>query len=155
MKAYRNYQKFVVIFLALYLVIGYGFKLTQDREIFPIFSWSLFTNVPNQINDYGIRIVAIDGQELDTPFYYEEGKDTFIDYDSAQAYFNFRDFGRALTAGNTERVEEIRGYLESLYLEEAGQIRYEVVARSWDAVDRWNGGGFLTEEVIAVYETGQ
>lgn len=155
MKTYKNYQKFVFITLALYLLIGYGFKLTLDRELFPIFSWSLFTNVPNRINDYGIRIVAIDGQPLDTPFYYEDGKGTFTAYDSAQAYFNFRDLGRALETGDTENATEIRGYMEALYLEEAGQVSYEVVARSWDAIDRWNGGAYLSEEVIATYETGQ
>ena len=59
-------------FLVLYIVMLPLNALIEDDhgEIFPFFSWRLFTRVPDwYTTEYGLLVHSVEGLEVDEPFY--------------------------------------------------------------------------------------
>jgi hypothetical protein len=113
-------------------------KLTGLHEIYPVFSWTLFSKVPQERIAWGLRIVAYNGQVLDSPLFYEEADGIVSDPRSISAQYAIRRMCRAELAGNAREVKDARRLLEQTYL--ATGIRYELVRVRYDPLTRWRSG---------------
>lgn len=74
---YRDKKRAVLSFLILYACAGFLANLAPRGEVYPFFSWSLFSAIPNQIKMYTIEISRIGNTYYDPPLLFSETKFLF------------------------------------------------------------------------------
>jgi hypothetical protein len=148
MSTYRRVVR-VVTGTALVLTLGPVLVLAVHRrsegELFPLSLWSMFNRVYSQMDDYGLRILSIAGRPVaEPPPYFETAG--FEASQSVTAYHAIQKFAE-LTVAKEPGAQEARSLVEERYLARPG-VEYELVARRWDPLVRWNGGAFKSERPI-------
>ena len=116
-------------------VLAYGVVAVWDynREVWPIFSWNLFTKVPAaHSGDYDIRIVDGQGLRVRTPAYFEDARTETDQSREIQAYQTLQNWGRAHRNHDVAGETAVRKRFEALYLGGLSHVRYEFVQRIWD-----------------------
>jgi hypothetical protein len=140
-----------VAFVLLYALVA---SQTRTDERFPLFGWSLFSDVPQPRGvDYSVRLLELDGERFDPPVYFEDAG-IVNQARVVQAVRALRRFGTAaqgddpnVTAFHADRFQEV-------YLTEYTSGRYELVRRSFDVRDRYECDCFADEEVIGEFSFG-
>ncbi|MEO1368314.1 MAG: hypothetical protein AAFX50_14165 [Acidobacteriota bacterium] len=148
-RRFRRSQHFglavVLVTIAASLHLGFSGK----RDLYPFFSWSLFTHVPNVKHDFGLLITGIDGQRLDPPRELNAFSGRLAGAGSIRAYYTVQDFGRAILLRDRETADELRSLLEREYLKGAGgELHYLLVARSYDPIEKWRHGRMEQRPVV-------
>ncbi len=124
----------------------------SHEEKFPFFKWQLFSKVPSAVNtSYGVRLLEVDGRPLDPPRYFEQSRDIFGTARSPEAVNLLRSWGGHIEAYRPLRAESSRELFEGRYLQSAQSVRYQVVKRRYDIIERVECDCFLSEEVIGEY----
>lgn len=134
-----------VLLIKILAVLG-----TMDRpgEIFPVFTWSLFSRVPNHVQDFAIRIHSIDNIKLRKPTYLESLHDTFPHADAGNSRQIVDRLGHALTGDRTAEIAQLTRQLEEVLFHQHDSVEYEVVQRSYMPANRWRDGPFHDEITI-------
>ncbi|MEM7802860.1 MAG: hypothetical protein AAF633_26960 [Chloroflexota bacterium] len=148
MKQYRLTQKFIGTFVLIYFLIGNIAWIGWGTEIFPFYSWDLFSFVPNQVADYGLLILSVDGQPVDSPLYFEEAEAYLINPNSIEAQRLIQEMGRALEQNRLADLDRFKGQLESLFFGRYDQMTYQIMRRTYFPVKRFNEGIFESEREI-------
>ena len=128
----------VLVYVASSLYLGFSGK----RDAYPLFSWSLFTYVPNVQYDFGLLITEIDGRILDPPQDLMSFRDRLSGAGEIRAYYTVQDFGDALVRRDAVKMKALRLLLEREYLAGAGELRYRIVARAYDPIEKWRDGRY-------------
>jgi hypothetical protein len=153
MKSYRRLQKLIIIVLLGYAVIGYSFHILKLRELYPIFSWELFSVVPAQERiDFGLLITSVNGEQLPEPVYFEDADFLFGKAHTVDAYGSIQVFAAAIIRDDDAETEEIRTYFESIFLDEAESMSYQIIRRKADLLALWQTGQYDEETVIATFD---
>lgn len=154
MKYYIKLKIFIVLIVIAYVTIGVSleFSIMNSKEIFPIFSWSLYSKIPNTVEIFSLKITQLNGKKLNTPLFFEDSHSLFHDANSVQAYQTIQDLGWSINRGDIDRGNEIRRYLEEIYLGGYKNIKYELVKRSFNPLNRLKSGELIYEKNIAEYE---
>ena len=152
---YRWTNRLLVALAVAYLVMA----MVRERnpggeEFYPFSSWSLFSKIPNETRDYTIRILAIDGRVTEPPVDFEEAQ-AMIGWPakSHEARRCIQDLGEAVERGDAAQADHVRSYFEPLYLSGRGQIRYAVVARRYDPLERWREGRLQEVRVLREFQS--
>ena len=155
-RLYHRTQTGIAILICAYVSIAvWRERVPGHSELFPIASWSLFSLVPNTIEDFSVRLLEVDGRPLARALFFEDIKPIFLGATSHDARVVIERFGLALAAGHFREAEEIRRRFEAEYLsKQAHQVRYELVARVYDPMERWNAGVFKSVRTLAAYAMG-
>ena len=141
---------------AAYVAIALQRELVPAREeVFPFASWSLFSLVPNQTHDFSLRILEVDGRKLARPVYFEQAGELFDAARSNGARMCIQRLGRALQKHDQPAADEERCNVEQIHLRGHARVRYEVVARSYDAIQRFRDGRIDAQSVVATFATGE
>lgn len=153
MIAYRRTKWFILGAVLFYFIVGNGARYWLGREIYPIFSWELFSYVPNELVDYGLRVTQVDHKVLPKAVYFEAAPSLFSDAQSIIAYNNIQALGQLLDAHQADNAQAARIKVEQQHLHIAHALSYEIIRRSSIPLVRWKTGSFATEVVIANFET--
>jgi hypothetical protein len=130
----------VVGYMAVALVLGLSF---YHREIFPVFSWSLFSYVEAHKTEFAVLVTEVDGRQLEAPREFMDSKDLFAGAGNMRAYYTIQNFGWAVMRRDLETVNKLRRLFESEYMKgPARDVKYQVIVRSFDAIERWRGGPY-------------
>jgi hypothetical protein len=146
----RSFRVFLPLFLACYVVAGF---LTHSRfggrKVFPFFSWSLYSGTSRQIVQYTALLLEVDGRPLGTG----------VDLVTTPAFHRSPDywldagvlgnFGQALEAGDRKRAEALRRLVEANIIRE-DQVRYEMVKRTYDPLER-RASGVYQETSLGIF----
>lgn len=154
MKRYRRTQWGILGIVVIYTAVSLATKGWSGEEFFPFFNWSLFSTVPNEKHDYGLRITAVDDTQLEPPLYFEAADQWFAEANNIVAYNAIQDYGKAVRQGEAEAIAKIRPFIETLYLEDKA-VQYEVVRRTYTPLERWREGTFDKEEVLTSFIVGE
>lgn len=119
-------------------------------ELFPLSRWAMFNRVDSQVDDYGIRLRRVAGKPVSPPVYFENAG--LPQSQSVTAYIAIQKFAERTLRKDTD-VGTARALVERQYLGGSG-VEYDLVARSWDPLVRWNGGPFKSERVLASFVSG-
>lgn len=139
----------VVAYSAVLLVVG----PSSHVEKFPVFKWQLFSQAPSEIaTSYGIRLLEVNGRPSDPPTYFEES--LFPQAKSPDASVLVNSWGRHLAAGRTGHADDNRALFESRFLSTASTVRYEVVERRYDVIERVTCDCYLSERVLGEHQYG-
>lgn len=151
MQVYRRLQWGLATLALLYFLVGNGAWLWGYREIYPIFSWDLFSYVPNDVVDFGLRITKTGDVVLDPPVYFEAATDLIPDAQSIVAYTNIQALGLAILADQPVELAEAAYKVEALHLANLLPVDYEIVRRRYAPLERWRMGALQNEEVIGAF----
>ena len=151
MRLYRRMQWGFATLALLYFLVGNGAWLWGNREIYPIFSWDLFSYVPNEVVDFGLRITKTGDTELDPPIYFEAAVDLLPDARSIVAYTNIQALGVAILADRPIELAAAADRVEALHLYPLLPVEYEIVQRRYAPLDRWLTGVVRGEELMGAF----
>jgi hypothetical protein len=102
------------------------------------------------MDDYGVRILRIDGNKLDRPRYFEQTK--LPKSRNVSAYHAVQKLGRASVGGREPRIERARKTVEGAYFGKR-LITYELVSRKWNPYERFTTGKFIEEKVLRRFQS--
>ena len=164
MRAYRRSFLYLAAFAVVYpLISGSVLLARRDHaiaEIYPFAPWTLFCFTPNDETDFGVRILEVDGHTLDSALFFEEQTE-LSQANRITAYAAIQSLGQAASRG--EDIERERRFFETNFLgsrnlEEQRQshLRYELVRRRFDVLERCRSGKFRETTRVAewVYVAG-
>jgi hypothetical protein len=144
-----------VALVAYVAVLLFGVAVGQ-REVFPFFRWDLFARVPAAVStDYSVRLVAVDGEPLPRPVWFEDAHRYLSRAGSVDAKRLMWTLGEAVEDERTESAASARRLLETTYLADAPSVDYELVHRRFDPVERMDCRCFEEERVIGRYRAGR
>lgn len=151
----RLYAAFPLL-LAVYVPLAFtpyfipGWK--GQKEIFPFFSWDLFSLVPQrEMTDYSVRIVAVDGVRLPKPVFYAEAGSRVENAGSITAYRHQQSMGRAAAKQDEAALAKLVDSFESNHLLRGRTYDYELVQRHYDPVARWRKRQYHELTVFRTY----
>ena len=150
----------VLLTLTAALLVGYcGVLLwvgpTSARETFPFFNWQLFSKVPPEVNtSYGVRILEVDGVDVDPPRYFEASPDLFPSAKAPEASTAALAWGRHLRADRELESAVAQDLFEARFFASATTVRYEFVERRYDVIERVDCECYVSEEVLGEFEYG-
>lgn len=155
MQSYRRLKLLVAALLCGYAAAALVLKVTlrRDGEVFPVFSWSLYSTVPGEDTDYAVRILSVGGKALDPPLFLQEARSFFTGTEPTAAFMTMQRLGDALEKRDADEVKAHRRLLEEHHLRGQGVIRYEIVRRRFNTLARWSSGGFTSVRTVAVLST--
>jgi hypothetical protein len=130
MHVVKKSRNIVAAILAGYFCVGILTRATG--EIFPVWSWFLFANVPQIQTHYSALLLEVEGKELPKPVLYQEGSGLVPQPTSATAAALMDRLGKALETNSAES-ENLRQTLETNFL--PGVKRYSVVKMTWRPLD--------------------
>ncbi|HSF94612.1 MAG TPA: hypothetical protein VLA52_06250 [Thermohalobaculum sp.] len=156
-----NFRKnaFFLLFLAYSLVASMGMSFHERKEVFPVFSWSLFTYVWENAWGYEVDIVRVDDQVFDPP-------KNFYELGHIFSFAGARDPGIIKAASDVvsarehdpDRLDDLRAVIEDRYLAGPSRVDYNIVFVVFEPLERWHTGrlaGKIIEKVeMASYSTG-
>ena len=152
----QRYWMMLAIAAFLYVTVA-GVTLLRARtgantEIFPIFSWDLFSVVPNETMDYGLRVLEVDGKPLEPPQFLEQ-LTIFSQPFRISAHMAIQELGVAHARGDTERARSLAHMLYENHLGGAARrVRFELVERRFDVLTRVRSGRFASLTPIDLAE---
>jgi hypothetical protein len=152
MRAYRIAQRWVAFFLAAYFAGGLLTLLHPHQEVFPVYSWFLFSLVPQQQTRYALLLREIRGKILEKPLYYEEADGLVPAPHSVTAYELVQQFGAATQSHDEEQQQRLRRVLESNSL--PPRTRYDLMEITFDPLTRWRTGEHRAER-LSTFAGGQ
>ena len=152
----RSTQSTVIFFLVLlvYGSIAGGRYLFDRPEAFPFAPFALYSHANETNTDYAVRVTAVGDLTLQPARYFQEAPDLFPLSRDVTAQATMNRMGAALATGDLDEAAEARETLESIYLnlDRHQRITYEIVERTFVALERWETGEFLDETPLASYE---
>ena len=160
MKSYRRLKLLTFFIFVTYYVIS---SLTQQfgtGEVFPVFSWSLYSGVPpRHLNDYGLQIIAVNQQLLAAPVFVEELEQfpvSFKTQDTADVdlslYRQVQRLGHAIATDDPTATSLHRKRLEKFLGDK--EVDYAIVIRQFDSRERWLTGKIEKSHQIAKFTSG-
>lgn len=110
----------------MYFFIGKLTDYMRIGEIFPIYSWQLFSFVPQKsITEFAIQI-----QETSALF----------QAPSVAAHTLIQKLGKAQTRNNSIKVEQFRKEFEEYYLKQP--VKYDLILITFNPLERWRNGTY-------------
>ena len=151
MRRLRQQQRLAAGFLVLCVVAGLLGELKR-REIFPLYSWFLFSLVPTSTVAYDVLVREAGGRAYDPPVSYRRTSDGVLrNPHSIDAYRTVQDLGRAVENGqDVAKTVRLRRAFESRF--NAWPVRYDLVkVRSDNPLEHWKTGQTQHSEPLASF----
>lgn len=160
MKAHRLFQRLLGGFLGFVLLAGLGGQFLHPRhELFPFYSWFLFSLVPQPeptVFELLIHEAPV-GTVFDPPISYRRlNEGTLRSPHSIDLYRNVQELGRAAQARDVEASDRLRAGLERRF-RMSGPVRYEIVRQTYaDPMARWSQRDTapFRQESVATFQSG-
>jgi hypothetical protein len=150
MREYRCIRNGVTMFLAAYFVGGLLTLLLPQREIFPVYSWFLFSLVPQSGPQYGLMLTEVGGKKLVSPRLYQQAE-TWIDAPHSETAFSLvQQFGAAVEHHDAN-AKRFRDLLEHNWL--PPRTHYELVVINADPIARWKRGEYEVTQHLEAFIT--
>lgn len=153
----------VTALLALHVAIVIDTERVMGRpEFFPFASFSLFSRVPNVVNDFSVRVRSIDGNCVGDDVWFEWSPTIFLHASDHHAIVAVHRLGDLIDHAGVDDpgVARMRRWLEQNWLRRRssssrGVMEYEIVSRRYDPLARWRDGTFLQVRHVASFSTTQ
>jgi hypothetical protein len=135
MNPYRAIHLSFWILVTSIVLLG-SIRVTQ-REIFPFFSWALFADVPDRVEQAAIVITHVDGEALLRPMRFQEALSVVTRPHSVVAYHSIQDLARSWST-DTRDFDDRRLRFERQFLK-PGMKYALVIETARDPIDARKG----------------
>ena len=131
-------RKFILIVIFSYFIAGIsiGFLNVKDEEVFPFFSWSLFSRIPNRGYQYSVQITEYNGQII-KPVLFQKASSIVNKSHSSEPDRIIQNMGKNFDK-NTQEFEKMKNLLEGNYL--GNTTKYNLVLLTYDPLQKWKTG---------------
>ena len=140
MRRLRQQQRLAAGFLVLCVVVGLLGGLTKAREVFPLYSWFLFSLVPTRVAAFDVLVRQAGERTYDPPLSYRRAVNSYRNPHSIVPYRTVQDLGRAVETGQEAEVARLRRTFEARF--RAWPVRYDLVK-------------VVSDNPLAYWKTGQ
>jgi hypothetical protein len=150
---YSNLKRLLIGFIVLYLGVALisGFRF-RHREVFPIFSWSLFSQVQSSRSDFAVLITQIGNRTFEPPIELKNADQWFPRGGHIRSYITIQNMGNAFLRRDRRTLEISRRILESNYMNgPAEPVKYLLISRRYDPIERWHDGRYQQRN-LATFE---
>lgn len=150
----RLRQSIFFIFYLLYFVIAFLGTSLSKGEIFPIFSWSLFSHVTPIFHDYEVEISRVDDMIYNPPVNFFTLKNSFRH--AGARNISILKAARAYHLAmlrEPSRLAVLRSVIEGKYLGGVRRVDYQIVVVAYDPLQRWRTGEVIRKWQIAALST--
>ena len=138
----------ITIVSALYLN---GWSTHPGKELFPFFSWSLFSRVKNKHVEYSILIHRLDGQRFDDPIDMRKAEDLPVfGWSRSLGYKALQRIGNAIRFEEAHSSTDLNVFEIQYFGNHV--VDYEIMRETFDPAKRWRDGlGVLQKESLGRY----
>lgn len=134
----RRLQKMLSIFVFMYLVVGIA--TVKVGEIFPVFSWSLFSQIPSKNQrQFDIFIHGNNEKSINPPIQFNQAPDFTVKNQKNTAAVNLiQQLGIAYTTNNEEEFIQLQTLFEKNYLMD--KVKYELISETYHPIKKLKTG---------------
>ena len=138
MAAYRKLLTVSLIIASAYMLIAFETHPRRNQEVFPFFSWSLFSYSGAEREDFTLAIIALDGEALDHPTIATDMMDRLprLKRDSRFRKIIWR-WASAIYLDDSEEEAAMRDIIETRYFAEYDSVRYQLVQTQYEPLKRY------------------
>jgi hypothetical protein len=154
MAGYRRLQGLLTALLIAYALGAIAVKLgaRRDRELYPLFSWSLFSMVEAEPTEYAVRLVSVGTGAVPAGRFLDQAFEAFTPVRMpAEAWLVTQKLGDALASGDAADLARWRRVLESNFLTGHGPVRYEIVRCHYVTLERAATGAIRSVQTVATF----
>lgn len=154
---YQIKKLFIFIFFIIYTIVGFfGNRYALNGEYFPVFSWSLFSEVKNPWESVEIEIISIGEKEFSEPVNYFD-LDGYFESSDARSTAITKASRRLLTLYSRDptEAERMRIGFEQSFLSGRGAVTYQLVYLRYDPLVRIRSGEVIERKVLWQFSTEQ
>jgi hypothetical protein len=141
-------------FLLAYVAVLVWNGPESTEEAFPVFNWSLFSEMPDPIlTDYSLRFTSANGEVLEEPVFFEEARRLLpTAFQRPDAYLVIQQLGSSIANDQPYRFATTKNVLDDRWLAELASADYEIVRRTFDIRERARCDCYTDVEVLRVSE---
>ena len=151
---YDRAKKLALIFLLSYLLIGMSNEYIGEEvfnsgaEWYPVFSWDLFSSVPNEKTDYHMRIVRLGPTNYDPPLPFRETSALFDSIGASPTEYTplINKLGRAAEESDQTQIDFYSAKVRAIFGDRP--YAYEILKVRYDPVEYWRASSYLETELI-------
>ena len=155
MFSYTTKRIVAVGFILTYFAVGMSNEYIGERvfnsglEWYPVFSWDLFSFVPNEQHTYHMEILRYGSHEYNPPLAFRYSDDFFKAIGSSPTEYTplIKKTGSYLKYGDAEGAlpfqEKIAGIFGNT------PFTYRILYVEYDPVEYWRSGAYTRSEVLA------
>lgn len=131
------------IIISYFYAAFYATSHVPEGEVYPFFSWFVFTRVPQKLNtEYAVKIAEYGNRKLDPPVFFADARGIYVKNSVALPTYNYiiQSLGANVEAGQPSKIKQYREALEESFL--SLPVVYEIVRIEFDTLELWNTGKF-------------
>ncbi len=161
------FRDLIMILLASYFLCGLTLGLrgfffkepgrVSNQEIFPVFSWFLFSKTPNTVQRFTVLVSEYDGNKFDPPVYWREAARSVKPVSGADIHavrVLCKRMNEVYMSNDQEKFNELRIEFENIYLSDS-VVKYQIVEESYNPLERWKfGDDKMARKNIGYYQVG-
>jgi len=152
MRSYCRLKTGLAGFLLFYLVMAMvGSATSPNKEIFPFFSWFLFSAVPNTGYHYNVEILEHDRQTFSPAIAYNAADGIVLRPRDITAYQFIQKMGRTYDSGDKAAFEILSHEFQRNFLR--GSNTYQLIKVYYNPVEAWHGKSG-EPKVLETFKTG-
>lgn len=149
---YNVLKIFLVSVIVLYFYAAFHYNDTPTGELYPFFSWFVFTIVPSEFEtEYTIRILEYDDKQMHPPVFFKDAYEEYFKKYLGIPRYNYmiQTLGESIEAGRAAEIQQRREALEKFFPPQ--HVVYEIVEVRFNTFKYWESGEFIEVESIAVF----
>lgn len=138
----------LLFFLAYWALQALGKNLSPRFEYFPVFSWSLFTSVRNDVTSVAIEVTRVGKVEYDPARNYYQIPE-LSSHAARRTSSPFKAAWRLLGTPKTpEELEQLLNEFNAAYFDTPSEVAYQIVVENFDPLEKWKTGQVKSRSVI-------
>ena len=150
--AYRTQKFLLLAAFTAYFFIGMFSQTIPGGEVYPFFSWSLFSTIPNERAVYTMEINRIGDIVYNPPLPFSETKFLFDTIHQAPTEYTtfISKLGLALDKDDEQNIDLYRAKLERIFPETA--YSYTVFRVEYNPVEHWKSGTYTLQRALGTFD---
>jgi len=152
--SYAVLKKVVLVSLMFYAASAwYAHFFAPNENLYPLFSWNLFSYIPNEVQTYTITILSYSHTVYNPPLAFDKKLFllTSVNRSPNELIWEIGELGRALKAQDTDAIKRGRTLVETLF--RGVPTRYEVYYATYDPLTHWETGAFKEMRSVGIIDT--
>lgn len=147
-------KKAAAYFFSAYLVLQWaGFAYAPKGEFFPVFSWSLFSVVKNDVRDIVVEVTKVGDREYSPAVNYYQLDEVFPAAKKRDSGLLKAARRLASTSPNSPAYEERENEFMASFFDIEQEVAFQLAVIRFDPLERWHSGNLVDRRLISTHST--
>jgi len=151
--SYKARKRVALSFLGVYFLFALFLHGTPYQDLYPFFSWSLFSTIPNPKEEYTIEISQFGANVYDPPLTFSETKFIFDEINQSPTEYTprIRNLGRAIESYDIQKAERLEREMSALF--SGKEFAYTLLKINLHPLQLWETGRYEIIEVVGAFSS--